>query len=81
MEAGEKRPYNGHVEGSACSDTANRYGEGEEETETGEEGRNFEMRWSTPERGVVQLVLLILPMGYWWNTETTEYLAEKKCRA
>ncbi len=54
MQASEKRPDYRHVEGSACSDTANRYGEGEEETETGEEGRNFEMRWSTPERGVVQ---------------------------
>ncbi len=54
MQAGKKRSDYRHVEGSACCYTANRYGESEEETETGEEGRNFEMRWSTPERGVVQ---------------------------
>ncbi len=54
MQAGKTRPNNSHVEGSACSDTANRYGEGEEEAETGKEGRNFEMRWTTPECGVVQ---------------------------
>ncbi len=54
MQAGKKRSDYRHVEGSACRDTANRYGEGEEETETGEEGRNFEVWWPTPERRVVQ---------------------------
>ncbi len=54
MQAGEKRSDYRHVEGSASSDTANRYGEGEEEAETGEKGCNFEMRWPTPERRVVQ---------------------------